>query len=148
MAASSNGAQELLSGVEINTPLMTFFATPDRSVAVTVTELGGGRVTSSVRFIAYGPDEQPVARHEDFLQRGHPATFTLRLDPSMPRKLRFTITIVGQTGRNTLPAVVVEDVDGLNFTIGERISCAPPVNREGPVTPYCPAVIKNITIGG
>ena len=41
----------------------------------------------------------------------------------MPRKLRFAITIVG-TGGNTQPAVVVEDVDGLNLTIGQRISCA------------------------
>ena len=124
LAASPTAGQEFLTEWRMDTPLMSFFATSERSVALTVTELGTGRVTSSVRFVAYGPDEQVLARHEDFLQRGHPATFTLRLDPSMPRKLRFRITIVGQTVGNTQPAVVVEDVDGLNFTIDQRISCS------------------------
>ena len=143
LAASSTRAQELLllPAWQIDTSFMGFFATSERSVALTVTELGTGRVTSSVRFVAYGPDEQVLARHEDFLQRGHPAAFTLRLDPSMPRKLRFRITIVGQTVGNTQPAVVVEDVDGLNLTIAPRISFSLPADREGPVTPYCPPVI-------
>jgi hypothetical protein len=149
LAASPTVGQEFLTERQVDTALMTFFATPERSVAVTVTELGTGRVTSSVRFVAYGPDEQPVARSQDFLQRGHPATFNLRLDPSMPGKLRFRITIAAQTVGNTQPAVVVEDVDGLNFTIDQRVSCSLPADREGPVTPYCPpTVTRTTTVGG
>jgi hypothetical protein len=158
MAASSTGAQEVVppsavlqTGVEFLTPLMTFFATPKRSADVTVTELGSRGVTSTVRIVVYGPEDQVVARFQDTLQRGDPVSYSLLLDPSMPRKLRFSILIFGAPGRNSQPAWALEDVDGLNFTIGDRILCAhsQPANPKGPVTPLCDgAVVKDITIGG
>jgi len=158
LTASPIGAQELVqpsavlqTGVEFLTPLMTFFATPKRSADVTVTELGPRGVTSTVRIVVYGPDDQVVARFQDTLQRGHPVSFSLLLAPSMPRQLRFSIMSFGVPGRNSQPAWTLEDVDGLNFTIGDRILCAQsqPADRDGPVTPYCPDVItRNVTIGG
>ena len=158
LTASPIGAQELVqpsavlqTGVEFLTPLMTFFATPKRSADVTVTELGPRGVTSTVRIVVYGPDDQVVARFQDTLQRGDPVSYRLALDPSMPPKLRFSILIFGLAGRNSQPAWALEDVDGLNFTIGDRILCAQsqPAEREGPVTPYCPEVItRAVTIGG
>ncbi len=158
LTASPLGAQELVqpsavlqTGVEFLTPLMTFFATPRRSVDVTVTELGPRGVTSTVRIVVYGPNDQVVARFQDTLYRGHPVFYSLHLDPSMPLKLRFSVQSIGAAGRNSQPAWVLEDVDGLNFTIGDRIVCAQsqPADREGPVTPYCPDVnTRSVTIGG
>jgi hypothetical protein len=157
MAPSSIGAQVVQAsavpqaGVEFLTPLMTFFATPRRSADVTVTELGPRGVTSTVRIVVYGPDDQVVARFQDTLQRGQPVSYSLPLGPSMPRQLRFSILIFGVAGRSSQPAWALEDVDGLNFTIGDRVLCAQsqPAEREGPVTPYCPEVItRAFTIGG
>jgi hypothetical protein len=158
LTASSIGAQDIVqtgallqTGVQLDTPLMTFFATPRRSADVTVTELGPRGVTSTVRITVYGPDDRVVARFQDTLQRGHPVSYSLLLDPSMPRQLRFSILTFGVPGRNSQPAVALEDVDGLNFTIGDRILCAQsqPADREGPVTPLCPEVItRAVTIGG
>ena len=158
LTASPIGAQVvvqpspgLLTGVEFLTPLMTFFPTPRRSADITVTELGPRGVTSTVRIVVYGPDDQVVARFQDTLQRGHPVSYSLLLAPSMPRQLRFSILIFGVPGRNSQPAWALEDVDGLNFTIGDRILCAQsqPADRGGPVTPMCEEVItRNVTVGG
>ncbi len=158
LTASSIGAQEVVqpsavlqTGVEFLTPLMTFFATPKRSVDVTVTELGPRDVTSTVRIVVYGPDNQVVASFKDTLRRDHPVLYSLPLDPSMPRKLRFSIRSIGLAGRPSRPAWALEDVDGLNFTIGDRILCAQsqPADREGPVTPLCPEVVTtSFTTGG
>jgi hypothetical protein len=158
LTASSIGAQEVVqpsavlqTGVEFLTPLMTFFATPKRSADVTVTELGPRGVTSTVRIVVYGPEDQVVAKFQDTLQRGHPVLFSLPLDPSMPRKLRFSIQSIGVAGRPSQPAWALEDVDGLNFTIGDRIYCAQsqPADQKGPVTPLCPDVVtRSFTTGG
>ncbi len=77
-------------------------------------------------------------------------TFELPLDMGEPLvQLRASISIVGPSGRQSAPVVVLEDIDHGSFAIEQRISCAPPASREGPVTPYCPdVVVTNITIGG
>lgn len=152
LAMSPTSGQEAvvaLTGVQLDTGLMRFLHTPRRAATITVTELGARNVSSTVRIAVYGPDDQLVARGDDTLMRGQPVTFTYQISPTSPPLLRFSIAIFGVAGRNTQPVVVLEDVDGDKLTIGDRIMCAPPVNREGPVTPYCPpVVIRNITIGG
>lgn len=148
-ASSAGGAQELLTGVQMDTGLMTFQASPRRSANVTVTELGGRGVTSTVRIAVYGPDERVLTRTEATLQRGQPVTFSYQVTPVTPRLLRFSIVMFGVTGRNTQPVVTLEDVDDDRITIGQRISCSLPADRSGPVTPYCPpVVIRNLTFGG
>jgi hypothetical protein len=77
-------------------------------------------------------------------------TFELPLDMAQARvQLRASISIVGTAGRQSRPIVVLEDIDPGSLAIEQRISCAPPASREGPVTPYCPeVVVSQITVGG
>ena len=153
LGLAPTGAQDVVpivqTGLEVHSGLMHFLSAPRRSAAVTVTELGARGVASTVRIFVYGPDDQLVARHQDTLQRGQPVTFTYQIQPTTPSLLRFSVVIFGVAGRDTQPVIVLEDVDGDAFTIGQRFSCAPPAHREGPVTPFCTGVIvRNIAFGG
>jgi hypothetical protein len=130
------------SGIQLETGLHTFFSGTNRFIQVTVTELGGTDVTSTVRVTFFDANDRPIFRDGGTLERGRPVRLELPLAMAQPRvQLRATIRISGLAGRNTAPAVVVEDVDPLSLTIGTRISCAPPIHRQGPVEPYCPEVV-------
>lgn len=151
LAASPTGAQSpTLTGVQIETGLLSFFTGGQRVVRVTVTEVAMRAAESQVRIIYRDVSGRVVARDEGILRRTTPVTFALPLDMGEPLvQLRASITIVGPSGRRSAPVVVLEDIDPGSFAIEERVSCAPPASREGPVTPYCPeVVVTSITTGG
>ena len=144
------GAQTTgLPGVQIDTPLMTFFTGMRRAVKVTVSEVGPRGVLSTVRIVYRDPLDRIIARAEGTLSRTRPVSFELPLEMADPRvQVRATVVIFGVAGRQTKPIAVVEEVDTDSLAIEQRISCAPPANREGPVTPYCPeVVVTQITVG-
>ena len=148
LAASSSGAQETVqTGVRMDTGLLTFFTGERRSAVVTVAEVGGLGVTSTVRVIFYDASDRVLLRDEQTLQRGHPARFELPLGmPERAVQVRASIRIVGAAGRYSAPIMVLEDVDAGTLTIEPRISCAPPSGRQGPVLPLCTDT-HNSTIG-
>jgi hypothetical protein len=151
MAAVPGSAQTTLqTGVQVDTGLLSFFTGDGRAVKVTVTGLGGRAVQSHVRIVYRDASDRVIAREDGLLTRGGPVTFELPLDMAQARvQLRASISIVGTAGRQSRPIVVLEDIDPGSLAIEQRISCAPPASREGPVTPYCPeVVVSQITIGG
>ena len=149
-AASAAGAQELLTGFQIDTGLLTFFTGANRSVAISVTELGARTAASDVRITLFDETNRVVFRHDGVLRRDSPVLVDVPLNFSQRRlRLRASVRIVGPAGRNSAPVLVIESADELSLAIEERISCAPPADREGPVTPYCDGSrVQNITIGG
>ena len=152
IAALPASAQMTLVQTEtlLHTGLLGFFTGAGRAVRVTVTEVGGRTVQSQVRIVYRDASDRVVAREDGVLTRSRPVTFELPLLMADPRvQLRASISIVGVAGRASQPIVVLEEVDHGSLAIEQRISCAPPASREGPVTPYCPeVVVSQITIGG
>lgn len=151
LATSPSDAQpRTLTGVQVETGLLSFFTGDRRAVKVTVTEVGARTAESQVLIVYRNASGRVVARDEGTLRRTGPVTFELPLDMGEPLvQLRASISIVGPSGRQSAPVVVLEDIDHGSFAIEQRISCAPPASREGPVTPYCPdVVVTSITIGG
>lgn len=151
LATVPGGAQVATrTGTQIDTGLLSFFSGANRSVKVTVTELGGRAVQSQVRITFLDSADRVVGSQDGVLARGRPVFLELPLSTSEPQvQLRASVVLIGATGRRTTPVVTLEDVDANSLTIGQRITCAPPASREGPVTPYCPGtVISSFTIGG
>jgi hypothetical protein len=152
LAAVPGSAQTTLlqTEVQMHTGLLSFFTGAGRAVKVTVTEVGGRTVQSQVRIVYRDATDRVVAREDGVLTRSRPVTFELPLLMADPKvQLRASISILGVAGRPSQPIVVLEDVDHGSLAIEQRISCAPPASREGPVTPYCPdVVVSQITIGG
>lgn len=151
LATAPGGAQVTAqTATQIETGLLSFFSGANRSVKVTVTELGARTVQSQVRIVFFDATDRIVGRHDGVLVRGRPVSFEVPLGTSDPQvQLRASVLLVGATGRRTTPVVVLEDVDADSLTIGQRVTCAPPASREGPVTPFCPGtVISSFTIGG
>lgn len=151
LATVPGGAQVTTqTATQIETGLLSFFSGANRTVKVTVTELGGRTVQSQVRIVFFDATDRVVGRHEGVLARGRPVSFEVPIGTSDPQvQLRASVVLIGATGRPTTPVVVVEDVDANSLTIGQRVTCSPPASREGPVTPFCPGtVINSFTIGG
>ena len=144
VAASSSGAQSVLTsvpvypGVLIQMGLVSFVTGRDQSAEVTVTELGSPDALSTVRVVFYDETDRAIFKEEGTLRRGQPVHVVLPLDmPERSVRLRASVLIVEKTGEKTLPVMVLESVDLGSFAIEERVSCAPPEDKEG-VTPYCP----------
>lgn len=145
LAASSSGAQTdvltavpVYPGVLIQTGFITYVTGEHRSADVTVTELGAPGAVSTVRVTFYDEADRAFFREERELLRGQPVHVTLPLDmPDRSVRLRASVLIVEKTGKKTLPVMVLESVDLGSLAIEERVSCAPPEDKEG-VTPYCP----------
>lgn len=150
LAAAPAEAQTSQTGVQIDTPLLTFFTGVRRAVKVTVTEVGPRGVQSTVEVVFRDPADRVIARGQGVLSRTRPVSIELPLEMNAPRvQVRATISVLGVAGRQTKPIAVLEDVDVDSLAIEQRISCAPPASREGPVTPYCPeVVVTHITVGG
>jgi hypothetical protein len=71
----------------------------------------------------------------------------LPLDMAARRvNLRLLVTLVRDSQSKSLPVMVLEDVDAPSFTIEDRVSCAPPEDKDG-ATPYCPppAIVRTFT---
>jgi hypothetical protein len=149
-AASPAGAQELLTGAQVDTGLLTFFTGSNRSVVVSITELGPRTALSDVRITLFDENNRVFFRHDAVLRRDSSVHVDVPLNLSQRRvRLRASIRIVGASGRNSAPVIVLESVDGLSLAIEQRISCALPADREGPVTPYCDGSrVQDVTIGG
>lgn len=150
LAAAPATAQTVQTGVQIDTPLFTFFTGLRRAVKVTVSEVGPRGVLSTVQVVFRDPADRIIARGQGTLSRTRPVSVELPLEMNAARvQVRATISIFGVSGRQTKPIAVLEEVDVDSLAIEQRISCAPPASREGPVTPYCPeVVVTNITVGG
>lgn len=138
------------SGVRLESGLLSFFTGAGRTVLLTVTEVGSDTAESRVRLVYRDAADQVVARDEGRLGRGTPYTFELPLEMGDPRvQLRVSVTIARVRGSGSAPVVSVESVDAGSFAIEERVTCAPPASREGPVTPFCPEfVVTSFSAGG
>jgi hypothetical protein len=145
LAASSGLAQtvmltstEVYPAVLIQTGLLTFIPGPGRSAEVTVTELGAPDARSTVRVAFYDETDRAILKDEGELQRGQPVHVKLPLAmPERSVRLRASILIVDKTDAKTLPVVVLESVDINSFAVEERVSCAPPEEKEDI---WCPPI--------
>ncbi len=137
-----------LPAVRVDSGLMTFYGTPKSSVRATVTELGPAGAESRVRIVFYGAADEVLAVNEAVLRRGKPVRLELPLDDAGRRvQLRMSVILFGASSDSS-PAFVLESLNGLDFTVEQRISCAPPSGRDSPVLPFCPeVVVSDITIG-
>ena len=91
-----------------------------------------------MRVTFFDETDRAIFKDEGTLQRGQPVHVRLPLDMTERSvRLRASILIFEKTGRKSLPIIVLESVDLGSFAVEERISCAPPDDREG-VSPYCP----------
>ena len=137
------------TGLQVETGLMSFFTGERRSIRLTVTELGPRAGDSLVRVVYRDADGRVVARDDARLRRSSAAVIDVPLTMSEPLvQVRATVTITGRAGRQSVPVVVLEDVDHGSFTIEQRVSCAPPASREGPVMPFCPEVVVTTLTAG
>lgn len=135
---------------EIKTGLLAFLAGSGRSAEVLITELGPRGVASSVRVTFFDAANQVVFKEEAVLERGQPVHVVLPLEMTARRvHLRLVVRLVRDSNTRSLPVMVLEDVDGPSFTIEDRVSCAPPEDKDG-ATPYCPppAIVSTSTISG
>lgn len=133
---------------EIKTGLLSFMTGDGRYTAVQMTELGSRGVTSNVRVTFFDAANQLVFKEEAVLERGQPVYIALPLDMAARRvSLRVVVRLVRDSNARSLPVMVLEDVDGLSFTIEDRVSCSPPEEKDG-TTPYCPppAMVNTFTI--
>jgi hypothetical protein len=133
---------------EIKTGLLSFMAGPGRYTAVQMTELGPRGVTSNVRVTFFDAANQVVFKEEAVLERAQPVYIALPLDMAARRvSLRVVVRLVRDSNARSLPVMILEDVDGPSFTIEDRVSCAPPEEKDG-TTPYCPppAMVNTFTI--
>ena len=140
LAASSSGAQELtLAGVQLDSGLMTFFTGNDRSVSVTVTEVGPLTAESHVKIVYRDASDRILLSDEAVLKRGQPVQLELPLLMAERRvQVRATITIFGQLGTVRSPIVRVEGIDGGALTVQPHGDCSAPAGLDGPVLPNCP----------
>jgi hypothetical protein len=132
---------------EIKTGLLGFVTGTGRSAEVLITELGPRGVTSMVRITFFDETNQAVFKDEAILERGTPVHVVLPLDMAARRvNLRLLVTLVRDSQSKSLPVMVLEDVDVPSFTIEDRVSCAPPEDKDG-ATPYCPppAIVRTFT---
>ena len=153
LAASPGVAQtvvltspQVYPGILIQTGLLAFITGPGRSAEVTVTELGAVGARSTVRVTFYDATDRAIFRGEGELQRGRPVHVKLPLNmPERTVRLRASILIVDRAGQKTLPVTVLESVDIDSFAIEERVSCAPPEEKEDI---WCPpiAIATHITV--
>lgn len=131
--------------IEIKTGLLAFF-TGSHSAEVIITEMAA-RTTSAVRVTFLNEANQAVFKEEAVLHRGQPVHVVLPLDMPVRRvNLRLLVTLTRDPLAKSLPVMVLEDVDTASFTIEDRVSCAPPEDKDG-ATPYCPppAMVRTFT---
>lgn len=154
LATVSGGAQSASStGIRLETGLQTFFTGEQRSMQVTVTEVGTPTASSRVYIAVVNAREEVVASGEGDLRRKQPVQFELPLEGERGRRLqlRVVISILGPPARgNSRPIVVLEQFDPNGFTIGgPPVSCAAATGSYSPVTPNCPdfAVTQLTTAG-
>ena len=140
LAASSGGAQErTMAGVRLDTGLMTFFTGNERSVSVTVTEVGPLTAESRVRIVYRDASDRILLSDEAVLKRAQPVQLELPLLMSERRvQVRASITIFGLMGSVRSPIVRVEGIDTGSLTVQPHIDCSAPAGLDGPVLPDCP----------
>jgi len=139
LATASGAAQESGRVVQtrMDSGLFTVFTGPDRSVLVTVAELGAPGVQSNVRIVLLDAQDRVVFINEGVLERGRPVRLELPLNGFERRvQLRASLRIVGT--QLTQPAVTVEEVNANSLTIEPRIFCGAPAPGLDPVEPNCP----------
>jgi hypothetical protein len=149
-SAPSHAQFRTLPGIMMKTGLMAFIPGGNRSVLVTVTELGARGAQSNVSITFFDAEDRVIATSNAILKRAQPVIAELPLDPDgRLLQIRCAVSVAGPPGRGSVPVLVIESIDPGSFTIEPRVSCAPPASREGPVTPMCPGVVvTDITIGG
>jgi hypothetical protein len=131
---------------EIKTGLLAFLPGAHRSAELLITELNT-RATSAVRVTFFNEANQVVFKADAVLHRGQPVHVVLPLDMPVRRvNLRLVVTLTRDPLVRSLPVMVLEDVDMASFTIEDRVSCAPPEDKDG-ATPYCPppAMVRTFT---
>lgn len=131
---------------EIKTGLLGFLTGGGRTAEVLITELNA-RATSTVRVTFFNEANQTVFKEDAVLHRGQPVHVVLPLDmPARRVNLRLLVTLTRDSLAKSLPVVVLEDVDPLAFTIGDRVLCAPPEDKDN-ATPYCPppGIVRTFT---
>jgi hypothetical protein len=131
---------------EIKTGLLAFLTGAGRSAEVLITELNP-RATSAVRVTFFNEANQAVFKEDAVLHRGQPVHVVLPLDMPVRRvNLRLLVTLTRDPLARSLPVMVLEDVDTGSFAIEDRVSCAPPEDKDG-ATPYCPppAMVRTFT---
>jgi hypothetical protein len=149
-AAQVLTAASLLPGADsfkLDTGLLTLFATPNRLLEVTVTEIAPG-AKSRVRITFRDASDRALSTDEGVLERGQPVVHALPIDIVERRvKVRASILITPLTGSGT-PVVVVEDIDPLALTIEPRVMCAMslPSGRIDPVLPMCGEVVPSVIL--
>jgi hypothetical protein len=149
VAAAQGGGLTAPAGkavTEIKTGLLGFLTGAGRSAEALITELNP-RVTSAVRVTFLNEANQVVFKEDAVLSRAQPVHVVFPLNMPLRRvNLRLLVTLTRDPLSRSLPVVVLEDVDTASFTIGDRVSCSPPEDKDG-ATPYCPppAIVRTFT---